>query len=149
MIEYIERIHPVNAEYLIHSELYRVYADPYGNMYELAIEKITGQVNALLAYYYHDGASMWAHNQANVALLSPEGGFFWVDTPQIRAELDINILYMFLNPLAHINGWQYQKKLSQNTIPEDVLRNTYPKASGPRGVYNLLFEIRSKYLPHI
>lgn len=56
---------------------------------------------------------------------------------------------MFLNPLAHINGWQYQKKLSQNTIPEDVLRNTYPKASGPRGVYNLLFEIRSKYLPHI
>lgn len=56
---------------------------------------------------------------------------------------------MFLNPLAHINGWQYQKKLSQNTIPEDVLRNTYPKASGPRDVYNLLFEIRSKYLPHI
>ena len=120
MSQYLSQIHPVNAQYLIKTEPYRVYADSERNIYEIMISRTRDNVNAIFAYYYHHAKSEGEENVMNSTLLSPSGEFSSLDGTRMREEIDIDIYYMALNPV-NINGWYYQKKYSKQLVPSEML----------------------------
>ena len=115
MSDNISQIHPVNAQYLISTEPYKLYADSRGNIYEIMVARIRDSVNAIFAYYYHDEKSQGEKNILNSTLLTPEGQFISLDGSNKKESIDMDIFHMALNPV-NINGWHYQESYSKNDL---------------------------------
>ena len=140
MDEFIEQIPPINAQYLLESEPYHVYADAHGSVNEVLIQRVWGSVNGIIAEYFHDGSSWGWWSSSSLVLISPGWRLVSLHNPEKYVAINFEMFRRLLNP-TDWSGWQYQRRYTKERwIPENYLRKTYPKTRWPISVHALVAE---------
>ncbi len=112
----IAQIHPLNANYLLDTEPYRLYGDMGGNLLEIVVERFASTVvetlyghGGIIGIWYHDATTDGEISFENAYVLKRDGRI-WAFHSQyglLPVGIDLNIFYMLLNPVE-MNNWYVQ-----------------------------------------
>ncbi len=147
MNELITHIPSVNAWYLLDSQPYHVYVDSARSIYEVLVHRVSGNVNWIIAEFFHDRESRWLQSSSSSVLLTPDWYFFSLENPLQRVGVEHEMFQRLLNP-TDWSGWQYQRHYAQRRIPDNYFKKTYPKTQWPISLHAFVAEKVSRIQAH-
>jgi hypothetical protein len=114
--DWINQIHPINADYLLDTQPHRVYGDAGGNILEITVERFASKVverlyghGGIIAFRYHDATTDGEMSFDNAYVLKHDGRIHGLHSyyGELPIGMDIYLYYMLLNPVD-INNWHIQ-----------------------------------------